>query len=57
MILARTDATGYYKDVETNTVINNNNDEYANFMQNRERAKQIQRLKQYKKVKKIIKII
>jgi hypothetical protein len=44
MKLAKTDADGYYKNTETNTVINNNNSEYATFIQNRERMKQMQTL-------------
>jgi len=44
MKLAKTDADGYYKNIETNTVINNNNNDYANFIQNRERIKQMQGL-------------
>ena len=42
MTLHKTDADGYYKNTDTNAVINNNNNEYATFIQNRERAKQIQ---------------
>ena len=42
MNLAKTDADGYYKNLDTNTVINNNNNEYAVFVQNRERMRQIQ---------------
>ena len=42
MNLAKTDADGYYKNLDTNTVINNNSNEYAVFVQNRERMKQIQ---------------
>lgn len=42
MKLAKTDVDGYYKNTETNTVINNNNNEYETFIQNRERMKQMQ---------------
>jgi hypothetical protein len=44
MSLAKTDADGYYKNIETNIVINNNNVEYETFIQNRERMRQIQTL-------------
>lgn len=42
MNLAKTDADGYYKNLDTNTVINNNSNEYSVFIQNRERMRQIQ---------------
>jgi predicted AlkP superfamily phosphohydrolase/phosphomutase len=44
MSLAKTDVDGYYKNIETNVVINNNNVEYETFIQNRERMRQIQTL-------------
>lgn len=43
-MLRKTNAEGYSKDVSTGVIVNNNTNDYAVYMQNRERTKQLKTL-------------
>lgn len=43
-MLTKTNHAGYEKDVSSNLVINKNKDEYTLYLQNKERAKEFQRM-------------